>query len=195
MKRERERETETETDAKISLPLSMANRLINPGPVVLVTSQYAGVSNVMAAAWTMPISHDPPLVWVSISLDRFTHSLIERGGEFVLNVPGVGLAEQVKFCGTHSGRETDKFKEASLTPAKAEMVCAPLVGECLGHLECRLVESYSLGDHTLFVGRVVAVQARPGTFDQTWLLAEREARPLHHLGGVHFGALEERIRV
>ena len=183
------------THTKTSVPLSKANRLINPGPVVLVTSQYEGVFNVMAAAWTMPISHDPPLVGVSISPDRFTHSLIEQGGEFVLNVPGVGLAEQVKFCGTHSGRNTDKFQGANLTPVEADLVSAPLVGECLGHLECKVEGSYSLGDHTLFVGRVVAVHARAGTFDQVWLLDDREARPLHHLGGVHFGALEERIRV
>jgi len=180
---------------KTSVPLSKANRLINPGSVVLVTSQYEGLFNVMAAAWTTPISHAPPLVGVSISPDRLTHSLIEKGGEFVLNVPGVSLAEQVKFCGTHSGRDIDKFKEAKLTPADAELVSVPLVGECLGHLECKVEGSYSLGDHTLFVGRVVAVHARTGTFSETWLLADRENRPLHHLGGAYFGALEERLRV
>jgi len=183
------------TKTKTSVPLSNATRLISPGPVVLVTAQYEGVHNVMAAAWTMAISHDPLLVGVSISPDRWTHALIEKGGEFVLNVPEVSLAEQVKFCGTHSGREMDKFKEANLTPVDAEVVSVPLVGECLGHLECKVEGSYSLGDHTLFVGRVVAAHAATGTFAETWLLADREARPLHHLGGVHFGALEERIRV
>jgi flavin reductase (DIM6/NTAB) family NADH-FMN oxidoreductase RutF len=180
---------------KTRIPLSNAIRLINPGPVVLVTSRYEEVFNVMTAAWTTPISHDPPLVGVSISPDRFTHALIEKGGEFVLNVPGLGLAKQVKFCGTCSGRETDKFKEAGLTPVEAELVSVPLVDECLGHLECKVVHRCSLGDHTLFVGQVVAAHAKTGTFDQTWLLEDREARPLHHLGGVHFGALEERITV
>jgi len=180
---------------KTEIPLSNAIRLINPGPVVLVTSRYGDVSNVMTAAWTMPISHEPPLVGVSISPDRYTHALIERGGEFVLNVPGLSLVKQVKFCGTHSGREADKFKEAGLTPTEAELVSVPLVDECLGHLECQVVGRYSLGDHTLFVGQIVAAHARAGAFAQTWLLEDREARPLHHLGGVYFGALEERITV
>ncbi len=62
---------------KVEVPLSKANRLINPGPVVLVTSKHEEVVNIMTAAWTTPISHDPPLVGVSISPRRFTHELIK----------------------------------------------------------------------------------------------------------------------
>jgi len=180
---------------KIEVPLSKALRLINPGPVVLVTSKYEEVVNIMAAAWTTPISHDPPLVGVSISPRRFTHELIEQSGEFVLNIPGLNLARQVKLCGTRSGRNIDKFREAHLTPAEAKLVSVPLIEECLGHLECTLVEHYSLGDHTLFVGRVVAAQAEAGTFSETWLLDDEEAKPLHHLGGTYYGVLGARIRV
>ena len=180
---------------KIEVPLSKALRLINPGPVVLVTSKYEEVVNIMAAAWTTPISHDPPFVGVSISPRRFSHELIEKSGEFVLNVPGLSLAKQVKLCGTLSGRKADKFKEAQLTPAEAKLVSIPLIEECLGHLECTLVGHYSLGDHTLFVGRVVAAQAKAGAFSGTWLLDDEETKPLHHLGGIYYGVLEARIRV
>jgi len=180
---------------KIEVPFSKALRLTNPGPVVLPTSKYEEAVNIMAAAWTTPISHDPRLLGVSISPRRFTHELIKKSGQFVLNVPGRTLAKQVKLCGTLSGREVDKFKEARLTPTEAMMGSVPLIEECLGHLECILVEHYSLGDHTLFVGRVVAAWADAGAFSETWLLDDEEAKPLHHLGGAYYSVLGVRIRV
>lgn len=179
---------------KVEIPLSQAIRLINPGPVVLVTARYKDAVNVMAAAWTTPISHAPPLVGVSISPRRFTHELVSRSGEFVLNVPGRNLLEQVELCGSLSGRDVDKFKEARLTPVDAKEVRAPLIEECLGHLECAVVEALDLGDHTLFVGQVVAAWAEKEAFDDTWLLEDEEAKPLHHLGGAYFGVLEERLK-
>ena len=178
---------------KVEIPLTQATRLINPGPVVLVTARYKDAVNVMAAAWTTPISHVPPLVGVSISPRRFTHDLVRRSGEFVLNVPGRNLLEQVELCGSLSGRDVDKFKEAHLTPVEAKEVHAPLIEECLGHLECAVVEAIDLGDHTLFVGQVVAAWAEEEAFDGTWLLEDEEAKPLHHLGEAYFGVLEERL--
>jgi flavin reductase (DIM6/NTAB) family NADH-FMN oxidoreductase RutF len=180
---------------KVEVPLSRARRLINPGPVVLVTAKYKGTVNVMTAAWTTPISGDPPLVGVAINHGSFTHDLIAKSEQFALNVPGRGLAEKVKLCGTLSGRDVDKFEEASLMPLTAREVEAPLVEECLGHLECAVVEAHSLGDHTLFVGQVVAAWAEEGAFEETWLLGDEEARPLHHLGGTYYGVLEKRIKV
>jgi len=180
---------------KVEVPLSRARRLINPGPVVLVTAKYKGTVNVMTAAWTTPISGDPPLVGVAINHGSFTHDLIAKSEQFALNVPGRGLAEKVKLCGTLSGRDVNKFEEASLMPLTAREVEAPLVEECLGHLECAVVEAHSLGDHTLFVGQVVAAWAEEGAFEETWLLEDEEARPLHHLGGTYYGVLEKRIKV
>ena len=180
---------------KVKVPLSRARRLINPGPVVLVTAKYKGAVNVMTAAWTTPISHDPPLVGVAIHHGSFTHDLITKSEQFALNVPGRGLVEKVKLCGTLSGHDVDKFKEANLTPLTASQVKAPLVEECLGHLECVLVEAPSLGDHTLFVGRVVAAWVEEGAFEETWLLEDEGAKPLHHLGGTYYGVLEKRIKI
>ena len=144
----------------------------------------------------MPISHRPPLVGVSIAPQRFTHDLIRRSGQFALNIPGRALLEKVELCGTLSGHNVDdKFAAAGLTPVDALEIDAPLIEECLGHLECALVEAISLGDHTLFVGEVVAAQAEGEAFDGTWLLEEEEAKPLHHLGGKVYALLEERIEV
>jgi len=181
---------------KKDVPISKAHRLINDGPVVLVTAAYKGRMNVMAAAWTTPISSRPPLVGVAIHLGRFTHDLIKRSGEFALNIPGRPLADKVRLCGSVSGEDVeDKFKLAGLTPVEAKYISAPLIEECLGHLECAVVEAIELGDHTLFVGEVVAAQAEEEAFDGYWRLEDEEAKPLHHLGGDFYAVLEKRIEV
>jgi flavin reductase (DIM6/NTAB) family NADH-FMN oxidoreductase RutF len=180
---------------KVEIPISKANRLINSGPVVLVTASYKDRANVMTAAWTTPISLKPMLVGVSIHPARFTHDLVKRSGEFALNVPGRPLAEKVKLCGTLSGRDVDKFKEVGLTMFEAKYIRAPLIEECIGNLECAVVEAIPLGDHTLFVGEVVAAWVEEDAFDEAWKLEAEEAKPLHHLGGDYYGVLEERIEI
>lgn len=181
---------------KRDLSISMAHRLINDGPVVLVTAAYKDRTNVMTAAWTMPISARPKLVGVALHPGRFTHGLIKRSGEFALNIPGRPLAAKVKLCGSVSGETVeDKFQLAGLTPAEAKRIGAPVIEECLGHLECRVVDAIELGDHTLFVGEVVAAQVEEEAFDDHWVLEDEEAKPLHHLGGSFYAVLEKRIEI
>jgi len=167
---------------KQDLPLTMARRLLAPGPVVLVSAAWRGHANIMTAAWAFPLSMEPPLVAVAVSPLRLTHDVIAASEEFALNIPGVKLREKVHFCGMTSGRERDKWREARLTPLPAKRIEAPLVEECLAHIECGVEQAIAVGDHTLFVGRVLAVQAEEGCFDEMWLLEEDEAKPLHHLG-------------
>jgi len=168
---------------KEEVTLNRALRLINSGPVVLVTAAAKGRMTVMAAAWATPVSSTPPLVVVAIHPARFTHELIQKSGEFVLNVPHADLAKKVNYCGSVSGRDHDKFKEAGLTPVEAKKVGAPWIAECIGHLECGVVAAHVTGDHTLFVGQVLAAWVESGTFDRVWLVDKEEARLLHHLGG------------
>ena len=178
---------------KRAVSLSQAHRLINAGPVVLVTSAHEGRQNVMAAAWATPLCTQPPLVGVAIHVGHYTHELISASQEFVLNVPGEGLLAAVQFCGSRSGRDRDKLAEAGLTSLPATKVAAPVIAECLGHIECQLVEAPVFGDHSLFIGRVVAAAADAELFNRTWLLPPGRPRPIHHLGGLHYGALETRI--
>ncbi|MFQ6014151.1 MAG: flavin reductase family protein [Anaerolineae bacterium] len=178
---------------KREVPLSSANRLLNNGPVVLVTAMHRGQPNVMTVAWVTPLSFDPPLVGVAISPRAFTHQMIKQSEFFVLNVPGRSLAEQVEKCGRVSGQEVDKFAVVGLTPTDAVEVEAPWIEECLAHLECGVVNAITLGDHTLFVGRVITAWAEEEAFEETWLLEEEELKPLHHLGASFYGVLEERI--
>lgn len=169
-----------------NIAISQANRLINHGPTVLVTSRLGATVNVMTAAWQMPVSFKPLLVATSIGHGRFSHSLILESREFVLNIPHMNMAEEVLCCGTHSGRNTDKFQICGLTTLKGKKVKAPIIKECIGHIECKLYSHHKAGDHTIFVGEVVAAAVREGLFDGNLKVTLDEAKTLHHLGGKVF---------
>jgi flavin reductase (DIM6/NTAB) family NADH-FMN oxidoreductase RutF len=128
-----------------------------PERIVLVTSPKPdGGANIITLGWKMRTSFKPPMVAVSIGENRYSHRLIEREKEFVLAFPGESLAPDVLFCGTHSGRNVDKFAQTSLTPLPASGVRAPLIKECVANFECRLAGTLKTGDHTIFAGEVLA---------------------------------------
>jgi len=136
-----------------------------PERVVLAVSLGAeGPADIIALGWKMRTSGAPPMVAISVGLTRHSHKLIQEAGEFVLAAPGEDMAAAVLFCGTRSGRDTDKFAEAKLTPVKARLVKPPLIAEALVNLECVVRGSLLTGDHTIFAGEIVAshVTDKPG---------------------------------
>lgn len=181
--------------AKIEIKPASARRLLYPRPLVLVTSMSKeGRSNIITLAWSMPTSFKPPLVAISVAGKRFSHGLIEGSGEFVVNIPPRELLEQVVFCGSTSGRSVDKFKETGLTPLPSEKVRPPRIKECVAHLECRLAEKFQTGDHTIFVGEVVASSADEGAFDKKSILNLERVEPLLQVGGDYYTTTRERFR-
>jgi flavin reductase (DIM6/NTAB) family NADH-FMN oxidoreductase RutF len=171
---------------KVRVKLNRANRLLNHGPAVLVTSLYRGRPNVATIAWTMPLDSDPPKVALVISRENYTFECIMKTGEFAINVPPAGLKEAVIGAGSVSGRKSDKFEKLGLTPIKARKVAAPLIEECIGHLECRLIEPGLAEEYDLFLADVIAASATRGTFKERWLVETEEAKTIHHLGGNSF---------
>jgi len=173
------------------------HRLLNAGPVVLVTTAVKGKQNVAPVAWVTPLSMRPPLVGICLWPGTFTHELVKRGGEFALNVPSLDLVKPVDYCGSVSGRDvSDKFATAGFTLTEGKAVEAPLIEECIAHLECGLITAQDFGDHTLFVGEVLAAWADSEAFDdEAWKLETVETKPLHYLGGHFYGAIESRVEV
>jgi len=169
-----------------NLPISNAYRLINHGPTVLVTSKVGEKINIMTVAWQMPVSFKPMLVAIAIGHERFSHKLILESREFVINIPYIEMIKEVLCCGTQSGKDIDKFKVCGLTPIKARKVGAPLVKECIGNIECSLYYAHETGDHTIFVGEVLAASVKEGIFDGYLRVALEQAKTLHHLGGKVF---------
>jgi len=145
-------------------------------------------ANIITLAWSMPLSSDPPMVAVSIAPRRYSHRLIEQTKEFVVNVPTMKIVREVLYCGRVSGRSEDKFKGAKLTRLPAKKVKAPLIKECVAHLECKLSKQVKVGDHTLFVGEVVAAHVNSGVFTETYDLTK--VKPVYHVGGDRFVTVE-----
>jgi flavin reductase (DIM6/NTAB) family NADH-FMN oxidoreductase RutF len=175
---------------KVPLELIKANRLLNFGPVTLITAKYREQHNVSTVAWVMSVSSNPPLVAIAITNKRFTYDLIKASREFVINIPSVSLKEAVTICGSTSGRELDKFAKAHLTPGHAKKVGAPIVEECFAHLECKVVDEKSVGDHILLVGDVIAAYAEENAIDQHGVIHVEQTTPLLHLGADQFGTVK-----
>jgi flavin reductase (DIM6/NTAB) family NADH-FMN oxidoreductase RutF len=148
-----------------------------------VTATYKGKTSILSASWVMPVSHEPPLVALAVNPANFTYELIDGSEEFAVNIPTGDLVKQVKYCGSVSGREVDKFKATGLHPLQAAKVSAPLIEECVGHLECGVRDRVVAGDHVMFIGEILAAAVEVGAFEGVWLVEKEEAKILHHLGG------------
>lgn len=132
--------------------------MIYPLPAVLVScGATPDEYNVMTASWTGTVCSNPPMCYVSIRPERYSYDIIKRTGCFVINLTNKDLARATDFCGVRSGRDMDKFKEAGITPGKAEVVAAPIVEESPVSIECRVVDIRPLGSHDMFLAEVVNV--------------------------------------
>lgn len=177
------------------MKISLAWRLLYPLPLVLVTSMgKKGKPNIIPLAWSMPISFKPPLIAIGVAGKRFSHELIGDSGEFVVNIPPRELLDQVLFCGSTSGRSVDKFKETGLTSLLSKKVRAPGIKECVAHLECKLSEKFQPGDHTVFVGEVVACSVDEGVFDEKSVPNLKRMKPLLEVGGNYYATTGKRFR-
>lgn len=160
-----------------------ARRLLGGSPVVLISTAWHGNQNVMPAAFVTPLSIDPPLIGVAVHPARHTHDMIKYSEEFALSIPTRALLHHVQYLGSVSGIELNKLELTRLPTFRARRVEAPLLEGCVGWIECGVHDAFTIGDHTLFVGKVAAAQAENDGFDGTWLLGEPELRPLQYLGG------------
>lgn len=141
--------------------------MVYPLPAVLVScAGKDGRPNVMTAAWTGTLCSDPVMAYVSIRPERYSNGLIRESGCFCLNLTTEKLAFATDYCGVKSGRDTDKFAEAHLTPLPASRISAPLVAESPVSIECEVTEIRPLGSHDLFIARVLAVQADEAYLDE-----------------------------
>lgn len=141
---------------EVNVSVFSAYKLLHPMHTVLVSCVgKTGKPNIITLAWAMPTSINPPLVAISIAPKRHSHKLVEETKEFVVNIPTMKILKETLFCGRRSGRNCDKFKEASLTPLPAKKVKPPIIKECVAHLECKLHSQFKAGDHTIFVGEII----------------------------------------
>ena len=155
------------------LSLSKVYQLLEPGPVVLLTTARKGRSNVMTMSWHMMVEFEPPLVACVVSNANHSFAALRATGECVIAIPAAKLAAKVVKVGNTSGRDGDKFTACRLTPVAAERVAAPLVAECFANLECRVADTRMVRRYNLFILEVLKAWIDP---------AQKKPKTLHHHG-------------
>ncbi len=172
--------------AKRSLPLSKVYQLLEPGPVVMVSTRSKKRSNIMTMSWHTMMEFEPPLVGCVISNRNYTFNLLKRTRECVINIPTKELAKQAVACGNASGRKVDKFAAFGLTPEAGAIVKAPLIHECYANLECRIADGRLAEKYNFFILEVV----------KAWIDPEKkDPRTIHHRGNGLFSIDGRTIRV
>ena len=120
--------------------------------VYVVTTRAGEKINGMTAAWVSQVYLNPLLIMVSIAPPRYTHSLIQESGIFVINVLTSDQVELAKRFGYKSGRKIDKFAGLETLTAGSG---APILPQAYAYLDLKLAHTFTAGDHTLFVGEVL----------------------------------------
>jgi flavin reductase (DIM6/NTAB) family NADH-FMN oxidoreductase RutF len=144
---------------KFDFPVADVRCLLEPGPVVLVSSAYKDQRNIMTMGWHMPMEFTPSLVGCVIAESNHSYEMISRSKNCVINVPTFELAATVAKIGNCSGADTDKFKKFKLTALEPEVVDAPLIAECYASFECKLVDGRLRDKYNFFIFEVVKAHA------------------------------------
>ena len=168
-----------------SFPLSNVYRLLEPGPVVMVTTAQQGRNNVMTMSWHTMLDFEPPLIGCVISNRDFTFNVLKATKECVISIPTVQLASKVVKAGNTSGREIDKFKTLGFTAIPASKVEAPLIAECYANLECKVLDTSMVNKYNFFVLKVLKAWIDP---------AIKHPQTIHHRGKGVFMVAGKEIR-
>ncbi|HXZ97026.1 MAG TPA: flavin reductase family protein [Burkholderiales bacterium] len=162
---------------KRALALSRVYRLLEPGPVVMVTTAQKGRANIMTMSWHTMMDFEPPIIGCVIGEQSYTYGILKATKECVINIPTVELAMKAVGCGNTSGRTVDKFKKFHLTQMPASRVKAPLIAECYVNLECRVVDARLAARYNFFILEVLKAWIDP---------SRKDPRTIHHRGGGNF---------
>jgi flavin reductase (DIM6/NTAB) family NADH-FMN oxidoreductase RutF len=168
------------------LPLSKVYQLIEPGPVVLLTTAHKGRANVMAMSWHMMVEFEPPLVACIVSNRDYSFAALTATKQCVIAIPALQLAPKVVGVGNCSGRDVAKFEKFGLTPVPAELVTPPLVAERFANLECKVADTHLVNKYNLFVLEVIKAWIDP---------TQKNPKTIHHHGYGRFAVDGEMIQL
>lgn len=171
---------------KKTLPLARVYSLLEPGPVVLLTTSSGEKQNIMTLSWHTMLEFEPPLVGCVISSRNYSFTILRSSNECVINIPTVEIIKKVVGCGNVSGSKVDKFKKFGLTSRPAAKVKPPLIEECYANLECRVADSTLVNTYCFFILEVIKAWIDP---------AVKNPRTIHHLGHGLFMVAGKKIRL
>ena len=142
-----------------------------PSGVAVLTVDAEGQRLGLTVGSLVSLSLEPPLVGVAVSRQAAMHELAREAGGFALSL----LAGDQEALAQHFARGVPPIALWHGIRWRAGETGAPLLEGALGWLECRTDGEYPVGDHTLFIGEVVALE--PGRRAPALLYVGREYRP------------------
>ena len=115
--------------------------LTEVGKAALLTTKSGNKVNTMTIGWgTLGIEWGKPICTVFVRESRYTKELLDKNGEFTINVPMGEIDKSIlAVCGTKSGRDMDKFAELGLTEEAPETISVPAIKELPLTLECKVI--------------------------------------------------------
>jgi flavin reductase (DIM6/NTAB) family NADH-FMN oxidoreductase RutF len=141
---------------KHDFPVKHVRRILEPGPIVLVSSKYKDEVNIMTMGWHTVIEFSPSIVGCVIADSNHSFKLIRKSRECVINVPALPLMDKVVGIGNCSGIDVaDKFAKFQLTPEASTKVEAPSIRECFANFECRIYDSRLINKYNFFIFEVL----------------------------------------
>ncbi len=162
--------------------------MVNPVPVVMVScGEMNAEHNIITIAWTGIVNSEPPMTYISVRESRHSHAMIQKSGEFVINLCTEKLAKETDYCGVKSGRDVNKFKALNLTPALGQQVKCPMIQEAPVNIECRVREVHHYPSHDMFVADILAVHAEKSLMNGNGKLELEKAGLICYNHGDYFG--------
>lgn len=153
------------------LVLAKVYQLIEPGPVVLLTTMRRDKPNVMTMSWHMMVEFEPPQIACIVAETDYSFTALNQTSECVIAIPPYDIARKVVDIGNCHGDSIDKFAAFGLTIKPGRQVKAPLITECFANLECDVIDRTLVNAYNLFILEVV----------KAWIDPKRkDSKTIHH---------------
>lgn len=165
------------TYRKTDMPVGEIRRLLEPGPIVLVSSRWQNRNNIMTMGWHCVLEFSPSLIGCMITASNHSFDMIGKSGECVINIPTADMIDTIVGIGNTTGRRINKFRKFNLTPGESQHISAPRIEECYAHFECRVADRKMLAKYNFFILEVLSAQAA------VW---PRFPRTVHYRGNGEF---------
>lgn len=143
--------------------------MLYPVPAVMVSckgKEQGAKPNIITLAWAGTVCSDPVMLSISVRPERYSHDLIEKSGEFVVNLVTEDLTRACDWCGVRSGKEFDKFKEMKLSCYESDFMSTPAINESPVNIYCKVKDILRLGSHDMFIAEVVGVTVDESYMDE-----------------------------
>lgn len=160
--------------------------MLNPVPVVLVTSKFENIENVFTVAWTGTICSDPAMTYISVRKERYSYDLIKNSGKFCINLVNEDLVYVADYCGVRSGKNENKFKIMNLETKKATNFDCPIIVKSPVVLECEVTQINELGSHDMFLAKILSVDVDKKYMDENRKFDMRKCNLVSYSHGEYY---------